>query len=128
MRVVCKENPDSIIKWQVITPSTEMSSKGGSSHTANSGYVSSHGSVQMIAVPPNHPSPPTGYYWQATPLPAPYAPLPLPSPINIPPQHMSIGDSSTLTRPEIYTKPPTSSHDHSDGVRGINLIPIFLPS
>ncbi|KAK1646969.1 hypothetical protein QYE76_064774 [Lolium multiflorum] len=128
MRVVCKENPDSIIKWQVITPSTEISSKGGSSHTANSGYVSSHGSVQMMAVPPNHPSPPAGCYWQATPLPSPYAPLPLPAPTNIPPQHMSVGDSSTLTRSGIYTTPPTSSHDHSDGVRGINHIPIYLRS
>ncbi|XP_047085586.1 uncharacterized protein LOC124696973 isoform X2 [Lolium rigidum] len=112
MSLVCKKNHNSIIKWQPITPSLE-----GSSHHANQGIISSHGSVQMMQVPPQFPPPPTGYHWQATPLPGPYAPLQLPAPPTIPPQQQHVGDSSTLTRPGVYTMPPTS-HFLSDGAKG----------
>jgi hypothetical protein len=138
MSLVCKKNPNSIIKWQLITPSSEGSSILGSSHHANSRIISSHGSVQMMAVPPQFPPPPIGYCWQATPLPAPYAPLPLtastttsgplplPAPTATPPQQQSIVDSSTLPRAGIYTMPSTSSHGFSNGFTGIDLSPMYL--
>jgi hypothetical protein len=72
----------------------------------------------MMAVPPHIPPPPTGYFWQATPLPAPYAPLPLPAPTATPPHQQPVRNPTTLARPGIYTMPPTS-HGLSDGATGI---------
>ena len=126
MSHVCKQNPNSIIKWQLITPSLEGSPTHASSHHANSGRVSSHGSVQMMTAPPQLSPPPTGYYWQATPLPAPSAPLPLPAPPTVSPQYQTVGDSTTLARPRMYTMAPSSSYGFSDGVTGIDISPLSL--
>jgi hypothetical protein len=55
---VCKTNPNSIIKWQVTTPS-DPSSAVSTSRGASSAARSSHGSIQMMtsfpAVPPQYP-------------------------------------------------------------------------
>jgi hypothetical protein len=124
MKVVCKQNPNAIIKWQFTSPPSAGSTASFPSGVVPSGARSSYGSVQMMMVPqvappqfPPHPYqlPYFGYYGHAPPLPAPYAPLQLPAP----PQPQQIaGDSSTSIAAGVFNKPTTSSLGHQDGVSG----------
>ncbi|CAN6381803.1 unnamed protein product [Urochloa humidicola] len=105
MAIVCKRNPDSIIKWQRSSPS--VSSPASSRGSAPS-VGGSHGVVHMMAAPPvshqhypqQYMSLPTGYYWhpqqlptsQVPPqLPAPHVLLQLPAPSSIPPHQIGAG-------------------------------------
>ncbi|CAO2141203.1 unnamed protein product [Urochloa humidicola] len=131
MAIVCKKNPDSIIKWQRSTPSgpSPASSRGSAPSVG-----SSHGVVHMMAASPPvsqqyYPSqymPSTGYYWHPhqlptshvlPQLPAPHVPLQLPAPSSVPAHH--VGTSATTSNPAgVYTMPTASSLGRPDVVSG----------
>ncbi|KAG2557074.1 hypothetical protein PVAP13_8NG183304 [Panicum virgatum] len=86
MGLVCKKNPDSIIKWQRSATSAGSGSAASSRGSAPS-VNAPRGTVQMMAGPPapyyQFPQqyfPPAGSYWQAPQLLAPHVPLQLPAP------------------------------------------------
>ena len=116
--VVCKRNPNCIIKWQrsrSSTRSTSVASSRGSAPTV----AAPHGTVQMMAGAPPAPYsscpqyyyPPPGYYWPPPQLPTPRAPLCLPAPpapIAQLPQYAAGGSSSTAPT-GVYTMPTPST-------------------
>jgi hypothetical protein len=122
MKCVCKKNPNSIIKWQLTSPSAGTTISI-SSNDEPLGVRSSDGSVQMMTVPqvappqfPPHPyqHPYFGYYGHPPPITAPYVPPQLPAP---PQPQQLVGDSSTSTPPGAYNK-QTTSQGHRDGALG----------
>jgi hypothetical protein len=126
MKTVCKQNPNSIIKWQFTSPPSTGSTVSVPSNDVPLGPRSSYGSVQMMTVPQVAPPqfqphpyqlPYFGYYGQAPPLPVP-APYVLPQ-LPAPPQPQLLDvDSSTSVPARVYDKPATSL-GHHDGASGI---------
>ena len=112
--VVCKRNPNCIIKWQCSgsssTGSTSVACSRGSAPTV----VAPRDTVQMMAGPPalysscpQYYYSPLGYYWPPHQLPTPRAPLQLPalpSPIAQLTQYAAGGSSSTAPT-GVYTMP-----------------------
>ncbi|KAJ1256807.1 hypothetical protein BS78_K304000 [Paspalum vaginatum] len=84
MSIVCKRNPDSIIKWQKYIASSVPS---GSSHGSVPSVAATRGSVQMMATltpyqqyPQQYVPLPPGYYWPPPQLPTPHVPHQLSAP------------------------------------------------
>ena len=77
MAVVCKRNPDSIIKWQKSNSASSTASSRGSAPSVGA----PHGAVHMMGSAPPAPYQQLpqqyvpGYYWTPPQLPAPPAPL-----------------------------------------------------
>ncbi|KAM0852594.1 hypothetical protein ACQ4PT_051657 [Festuca glaucescens] len=126
MKRVCKKNPNSIIKWQLTSPSAGPT-VAISSDDVSSRVRSSHGSVQMMATspatplqfPPHpHQIPNLGYYYHAPALPVPYGQLQLPAP---PQTQQSVVDASTSMSVGVYNKPTSSSQGHHDGALGLRI-------
>jgi hypothetical protein len=109
MRNVCNENQNSIIKWQLATPSSEGSKTCGSSHDANSGFVSS---ILMMEVPPHIPPLPTDFL--AGNSTSNYICSASTTSSTTPPQQQLVGDSATSTSPGMHTMSLTS-HGHNMG-------------
>ncbi|WVZ58484.1 hypothetical protein U9M48_008756 [Paspalum notatum var. saurae] len=128
MSIVCKKNPNSIIKWQ--KPSSSSAPSGASSRGSVPSVAPTRDSVQMMATPPapfpQYPQQyvplPPGYYWPSPQLPAPHvphqlpapqAPLQLPAPSSIPPPQTGAGHVPT-NPPGVYTMPTSSSLGRPD--------------
>jgi hypothetical protein len=116
--MVCKRNPNWIIKWQRLGSSSAGPTSAASSRGSAPSVGSPRGTVQMMAGPPAlYPScpqyyyPPPGYYWPLPQLPTPHAPLQLPAPPAPPtqlPQYAAGGSSSTAPT-GVYTMPTAST-------------------
>ena len=113
--VVCKRNPNCIIKWQCSGSSSAGSTSVASSRGSAPTVAAPCGTVQMMAGPPPAPYSscpqyyyrPPGYYWPPPQLPTPRAPLQLPalpSPTAQLPQYAAGGSSSTAPT-GVYTMP-----------------------
>ena len=112
--MVCKRNPNYIIKWQRSGSSSARSTSVASSRGSAPSVGAPHGTVQMMAGPPAPYSPcpqyyypPPGYYWPPPHLPTPRAPLQLPAlpaPTAQLPQYAAGGSSSTAPT-GVYTMP-----------------------
>ena len=80
--IVCKRNPNCIIKWQCSGSSSTRSTLVASSRGSAPTVGAPRGIVQMMAGPlapypscPQYYYPPPGYYWPPPQLPTPRAPL-----------------------------------------------------
>ncbi|CAM0952700.1 unnamed protein product [Alopecurus aequalis] len=94
MERVCKENPDSIIKWEQVHAYALTTSSQGLFHIA----------APASQLPPTQ-TPPLGSLWQATPA----VPTPSPGPAAPALPHMGVAASSSPTQSGVYAKPTAAS-------------------